>query len=215
MDCQITLMTSHKGVDLHAVSARAVLRDRLAGGERLLALNRAEFHTFWSDGGAEDEAVVARLLATGRCFNPNKHHYGSFRLAAAGGPWPERAGGCRGEPLPPAWPGAPVACDAGRADPGLADRLLGGGPATEPGAGPAAAAGAARPAVVDVCAFPLGERGPVLSGVAWRLVVAPGERPGEPAAPELARRLAITRGVREGLLVNPHMEGWLFRAREA
>lgn len=222
MDCQVTLMTSHKGVDLHAVSACAVLRDRLAGGERLLALGRAEFHTFWSDGGAEDEAVVARLLATGRCFNPNKHHYGSFRLVAAGGPWPERAGGCRGEPLSPAWPGEAVAADAGRADRGLADRLLGGeatAPGARPGAGPGArpapAAGAARPAVVDVCAFPLGERGPVLSGVAWRLVVAPGGRPGEPAAPELARRLAITRSAREGLLVNPHMEGWLFRAREA
>lgn len=229
MDCQVTLMTSHKSVDLHAVSACAVMRERLAGGKRLLALGRAEFHTFWSDGGAEDEAVVARLLATGRCFNPNKHHYGSFRLAAAGGPWPERAGGCRGEPLPLAWPGVPVASDAGRADPGLADRLLGGAAAAPggaggaapgagldagPGAGPAPAGGAARPAMVDVCAFPLGERGPVLSGVAWRLVVAPGE-PGEPAAAELARRLAITRSARDGLLVNPHMEGWLFRAREA
>lgn len=235
MDCQVTLITSHKGVDLHAVSAFSVLRDRLAGGDRLLALGRAEFHTFWSDGGAGDEAVVARLLATGRCFNPNKHHYGSFRLVAAGGPWPERAGGCRGEPLPPAWPGAPLASDTGRADSGLADRLLGGGAAAAAGAasaagsaagapagsgagsgaGPAPAAGAPRPVVVDVCAFPLGERGAVLSGVAWRLVVAPSRRPGEPAAPDLARRLAITRSAREGLLVNPHMEGWLFRAREA
>ncbi|MHB8080437.1 MAG: hypothetical protein ACYDIE_14440, partial [Candidatus Krumholzibacteriia bacterium] len=122
-----------------------------------------------------------------------------FRLAEAGSPWTGRGGGCRGGALPDGWPGTPVASDCGAADAGLLDRLLGAGPLPA-GAG-----------CVDVCAFPLDAPGPLLSGVLWRLVIAPGPT----AALAVAEALAVTRGARQGLLVNPHMEGWLIAARGA
>jgi hypothetical protein len=198
---QVTLLISHKGVDLHAATARRVLRDLPGGGERLLALARAEFHTFWPGtevaddvtGPGAERLTVDRLLGTGRYFNPNKHHYAHFRLAGSGGPWAGRGEGCRGAALPDGWPGTPVASDCGVADPGLLERLLG---ARSPPAG----AGC-----VDVCAFPLDAPGPLLSGVLWRLMIGSG------AADVLAvaEALAVTRGARHGLLVNPHLEGWL------
>jgi len=201
---QVTLLTSHKGVDLHAATARRVLCDLPGGGERLLALARAEFHTFWPEtegvaGPGAEQLTVDRLLATGRYFNPNKHHYAHFRLAGSGGPWAGRGDGCRGAALPDGWPGTPVASDCGVADPGLLERLLDAGP---PPAGAVC---------VDVCAFPLDAPGPLLSGVLWRLMIGPG------AADMLAvaEALAVTRRARHGLLVNPHMEGWLIAARGA
>jgi len=45
----------------------------------------------------------------------------------------------------------------------------------------------------------------VVSGTLWRLVIRGA---GEPAL-DVARRLAVARGGREGLLVNPHLECWL------
>lgn len=200
---QVTLLTSHKGVDLHAATARRVLRDLPGGGERLLALARAEFHTFWpgTEGwpGPDDERpTVDRLLATGRYFNPNKHHYAHFRLTGSGGPWARRGEGCRGAALPEGWPGTPVAGDCGAVDPGLLERLLGGGPPPDG-------------CSVDVCAFPLDAPGPLLSGVLWRLQIGPGPA----SALAVAEALAVTRGTRQGLLVNPHMEGWLIAARDA
>ncbi len=195
---QVTLMTCHKGVDLHAATAGLVMRERLGGGRRLLALARAEFRTFGDPDGRGEAAGVAALLATGRCYNPNKHYFGHFRMAALGRPWRELGSECRGGPLSPQWPGEAVATDLGEPDEGLRDRLLGGEP-------PADAA------VFDVCAFPLGEAGPVLEGVVWRLVIAAGEA--EPR--ELVDRLVVARSAREGLLVNPHLQGWLVARRTA
>jgi len=201
---QVTLLTSHKGVDLHAATARRVLRDLPGGGERLLALARAEFHTFWPEtevlaGLGVERLTVDRLLATGRYFNPNKHHYAHFRLAGSGGPWAGRVEGCRGAALSDGWPGTSVASDCGAADPGLLERLLGAGPSPADGGS------------VDVCAFPLDAPGPLLSGVLWRLVIGPGTAD----VLAVAAALAVTRGARHGLLVNPHMEGWLIGARGA
>lgn len=190
MIIQCTLMTCHKGVDLHAATAARVIGRRLEGGERLLHLLRAEFHTFWHEDGDEPPVSIARLLDVGRFYNPNKHRYIDFRLDDAGAPWFGAA--ARGGPLPQGWPGAVVATDLPDADGAPLDRLLGGAPA-------------AGETAVDVCAFPLGEAGPLLSGVLWRLVLAPGTS----APRELAARLVEARGAREGLLVNPHMQGWL------
>lgn len=190
MIIQSTLMTGHKGVDLHAETAGRVARRHLAGGEHLAALWRAEFHTFWHEAGTEAPESVARLLGVGRFFNPNKHHHAQFRLEGAEAPWFGAEAAVRGETLPAAWPGAVQATDL----PGGGDAyhgLLGGVPA--PGT-----------AVVDVCAFPLGEEGPLLSGVVWRLVF--DRSVDDPAA--LAASLTEARSAREGLLVNPHMQGW-------
>jgi len=190
MIIQVTLMTCHKGVDLHAETAARVMRAVLPGGESLAGLHRAEFHTFWQTRGEPAPESVERLLNVGRFFNPNNHHYAHFRRERAEGPWFDAE--ARGGPLPGDWPGEPVDSDLPGADGGPYDRLLGG--ATPDGA-----------AAVDVCTFPLGETGPLLSGVVWRLVLAPGT----PDPDALAGRLTEARGADAGLLVNPHMQGWL------
>ncbi|PIE75994.1 hypothetical protein CSA17_04520 [bacterium DOLJORAL78_65_58] len=101
--------------------------------------------------------------------------------------------------MPAAWPGELVATDlegfsGGRA---LYDRLLGGTPAKGLSA-------------VDVVAFPLGQDGPVLSGVLWRLLLS-----GDPAeAADIGHGLAVARTRKQGLLINPHMEAWLMAGTE-
>ncbi len=193
MSGQRTLLTCHKGVDLHAATALRVMRAQLDGGQHLVALARAEYVTWWQD--AVSELAVSSLLKSGRYFNPNKHHYGHFSLQDSGQAWhqsPTRSG-----PLPASWPGMPLATDWGEATADLYDRLLGGVPA-------------AGCTAVDVCAFPLGEKGPLLNGILWRLTL----RAAAEEALELADRLAVTRHRREGLLVNPHMQGWRWQVRD-
>ncbi len=190
---QTTLLVSHKGVDLHAATALRVMQRRLEGGDALRALHRCELHTFFGEG---DGRTVADLLRIGRFFNPNKHHYGHFELAEPGASWlaaPARGGA----ELAPAWPGRPLASDARpvagapRDDAHLDDALLG-GPVPD------------GHVAMDVVAIPLGEPGPILSGVLWRLVLAADGR----APARLAERLAVTRAGDQGLLVNPHLHGW-------
>lgn len=190
MIIQVTLMTCHKGVDLHAETAGRVMRRRLDGGEALTGLYRAEFHTFRHEEGEPSPELVERLLGIGRFFNPNKHHHAHFRRMTEAVDWIEDA--ARGGTRPEGWPGDVVGTDLPGDGTDAYERLLG-------GVLPDGAVSA------DVCAFPLGETGPVLSGVVWRLVFAPGTP--EPLA--RAARLAEARGAREGLLVNPHMQGWL------
>ena len=87
MIIQSTLMTCHKGVDLHAATAfRVIVRD-IPGGDRPSRLSRAEFHCFWRDPDQDPPETVERLLDIGRFYNPNKHHYGHFEAQAATGPW--------------------------------------------------------------------------------------------------------------------------------
>lgn len=181
------LVTAHKGVDLHAATARRVMRDRLQGGERLADLRRCEFHAFGQ--GFPGAPRLDDLLATGRYFNPNKHRYGHFTLP---GPFPREAG--EGGDFPAGWPGG--ADEAGRAAARAGLAALLGGPAP------------AGHAAVDVAAWARGQQGPVVSGTLWRLVVR-GE--GDSAL-GTGRLLAVARGGREGLLVNPHMECWLLAA---
>lgn len=190
MSIQVTLMTGHKGVDLHAETAGRVIRTNLEGGEDLLSLHRAEYHTFWREDGAEAPESVERLLGVGRFFNPNKHHYAHLEHHGAHAPWYAADAAARGEALAEGWPGEVVETDLPAGD-DVVTRLLG-GPAPE-GAG-----------VVHVVTFPLGEEGPLLSGVIWRFVLAPGAA--DPLA--AAEKLAVARSAREGLLVNPHMQGW-------
>ncbi len=196
MSRQTTLLTSHKGVDLHASSALLVMKERLEGGHRLVNLFRSEMHTFWGDsvpGGIE------KLLDTGRYYNPNKHHYGYFIREDAGPQW-FTCDDCRGRLLGEGWPGSPAGSDLELFEDdsfSLGNILLGGRPAE--GITP-----------VDVIAFPLGQDGPVLSGVLWRLLIS-----GDPdTAVEIGHNLAVARGRKQGLLINPHMEAWLLTGME-
>lgn len=188
----LTLVTGHKGVDLHAATARRVMQDRLRGGDRLADLRRCAFHVF---GGAlavpgRAAPTLDELLATGRYFNPNKHHYGCF---AATTPFAWDQGD--GQPLPAGWPGPARAGDRGAVGASLWDDLLG---------GPAPAGCTA----VDVAAWARGQQPPVVSGTIWRLVL----RGDAATAADAGAALAVARGGRDGLLVNPHMECWLVAA---
>jgi hypothetical protein len=187
------LLCCHKGVDLHVATAERVMQERLHGGDKLVALRRGEYYTYWGEDPAGRR--LQELLAAGRYYNPNKHHYGTFTLSGAGSPWFEMEKNCRGATLPYGWPGEARGSDL-TAGGDLFTRLLGGTP-QEP------------LLAVDVCTFPLGECGPLLGGVLWRLVL----RTEAAEAAELADRLVVTRGRRDGLLVNPHMHGWLLELR--
>lgn len=191
-----TLLTSHKGVDLHAATARRVMQDRLTHGERLADLRRCEFHVFGGavPAGAAPAPTLDALLATGRFHNPNKHRFGHFELAS-GFAWDEGRGGS----LPDGWPGRPLAGDQKPAPAALLDELLGG----------RAPDGFIA---VDVAAWTRGQAGGIVSGTLWRLLI----RGSGPEAVAAGRSLALARGGRDGLLVNPHMECWLMAAgREA
>ena len=195
MSVQTTLLTSHKGVDLHAATALLVMKDRLEGGDRLVNLLRCELHTFW---GQPEGITIKRLLDTGSYFNPNKHHYGVFTTGSPDNPWFD-CSDCRGRALPKGWPGAVAGTDLttvhlARPDKAgdLYNGLLGGPPA-------------AGLTAVDVVSFELGQSGPVLSGVLWRLVLD-----GDPVtAATTGMNLAVARSRKQGLLINPHMEAWL------
>ncbi|MEZ4389216.1 MAG: hypothetical protein R3D98_16850 [Candidatus Krumholzibacteriia bacterium] len=188
---QTTLLVSHKGVDLHAATAVRVMQRRLEGGEALRSLARCEVHLLDGDGGGR---CIADLLRIGRYFNPNKHHYGHF-AGVLPEPWTDEmvTGGAE---LPAGWPGEPVATDLPTLEPTLATALLG-GPVPD------------GCVAVDVVALPLGEVEPVRSGVLWRLVLDADGR--DPA--RLGERLAVARGGSQGLLINPHLHGWLLRVR--
>lgn len=186
MSSQTTLLTSHKGVDLHAATAVRVMQERLEGGDKLVALRRCEMHTF---RGEPAGISLARLLDTGRYFNPNKHHFGHFELEAAPD-WTD-AGGA----LAVDWPGELLGTDveslAGDAG-GLYEQLLG-GPVPD------------GCTAVDLVAWARDQEGPVTSGVVWRLVLTAGAD----EAATLGETLAVARARKQGMLINPHMEAWL------
>ncbi len=188
-DTQTTLLTSHKGVDLHAASALLVMQDRLEGGDLLVNLFRCELHTFW---GAPDGWDVARMLNTGRFFNPNKHHFGVFAGPVDGPNW---LTGAVDQRLSGGWPGPVQNTDlaALQADSSALYESLLGGPVGE-GCTP-----------FDVVSFTHGQVGPVLSGVVWRLVI---RGPAEEAA-MVGETLAVARHRKQGLLINPHMDSWI------
>lgn len=191
---QTTLLTSQKGVDLHAATALKVMKDRLEGGHLLVDLFRCEMHTYW---GEPEGFSFERLLDIGRYFNPNKHHYGHFEWTEGGSSWLDSA--LDSNSLDTGWPGRAAGTDLKSSlvqENGLYQLLLGGTPTEGISA-------------VDVVSFPKGQEGPVLSGVLWRLLIE-----GAPeAAHEVGCRLAVASHRKEGLLVNPHMESWLANAR--
>ena len=187
---QTTLLTSHKGVDLHAASALLVMKERLEGGERLQSLFRCELHTYWNEPARWN---VDRLLDTGRFFNPNKHHFGVFTGPAAGATW--LADETAGRKLDADWLGPVQKTDLEawqNNSRGLYNALLGG-------------AVPDQCAAFDVVSFSYGQEGPVLSAVLWRLVLAGTAK--EAAA--IGEKLAVARHRKQGLLINPHMESWL------
>lgn len=192
---QTTLLTSHKGVDLHAATALLVMKDRLEGGHLLEGLFRCEMHTFW--GGTSGGLSMDQLLDSGRYFNPNKHHYGHFELGGGGPSWLEESSAGHG--LHPEWPGRPEGTDLELAV-GERDRLY------QHLLGPVPAEGTAA---VDVVSYPRGQEGPVLTGVLWRLVI----RAEAETALKVGSNLAVASHRKEGLLINPHMESWLAVAR--
>lgn len=193
MNRQTTLLTSHKGVDLHAATALRVMQERLEGGEVLRGLFRCEMHTFGNGGHG---FTAERLLSAGRYYNPNKHHFGHFEEAAVPGMF-SLSGPARDRALPPNWPGQIQDTDLDVPAEELYDALLGG---TLP---PDCCA-------VDLASFPLGQDDFLVSGVLWRLIL----KTDPSTAADLGERLAVARGRKQGLLINPHMEAWLTAVRQ-
>ncbi len=193
MSLQTTLLTSHKGVDLHAASALLVMKERLEGGHRLVNLFRCEMHTFWAEGAP---GGMNKMLTEGRFFNPNKHHYGHFTTDGGADSWLSLKDN-HGQSVAEYWPGHNSGTDLeGLSSDGsdLYDLLLGGAPS-------------ANYTAVDVIAYSLDQTGPILSGVVWRLIID-----GDPTtAREVGLALAVVQSRKAGLLVNPHMENWLVR----
>jgi len=180
---QTTLLTSHKGVDLHAATALLVMKERLEGGALLENLLRCEVHSFSDEAERWD---AQRLLNTGLYFNPNKHHYGIF------------SGSClsldQSDSAAPQWLATVLDTDLPDLQTdsaGLRDALLGG-------------AAPKHCSHFDVVSYASGQTEIVQSGVMWRLVI----RGDENTAQEVGTSLAIARGRKEGLLINPHMESW-------
>lgn len=188
-ETQTTLLTSHKGVDLHAASALLVMKDRLEGGDLLVSLFRCELHTFW---GAPAGWDARRMMDTGRFFNPNKHHFGVFSGSGEGPDWGAEQNA--GQHLAAAWPGDVQDTDlevVGEDSAQLYEALLGG--RVPDGCQP-----------FDIVSFPYGQAGPVISGVLWRLII----RGDAAVAADTGKKLAVASHRKQGLLVNPHMENW-------
>ena len=192
MSSQTTLLTAHKGVDLHAATALRVMQERLDGGDALRALYRCELHAFRPDAGGP---AIDDVLASGRYYNPNKHHYGCFEGPQLPG-WFDPEGPAADAALPAQWPGEVRGSDLETTGDELYDLLLGG----------RAPDGCSA---CDVLALNRGQMRPVISGVLWRLVLQADAE----AAAELGLRLAVARGRKQGLLINPHMEAWLTAVR--
>ncbi len=193
MNRQTTLLTSHKGVDLHAATALRVMQERLDGGEILKGLFRCEMHTFAS---GDHNLTAERLLSAGRYFNPNKHHYGHFEDAEVPGFFTS-SGSTRDRNLPAHWPGPIRDTDLNVPADELYNALLGGPLPSDCCA-------------VDLASFPLGQNDPLVSGVLWRLVLQTDPS----TAAGLGEALAVARGRKQGLLINPHMEAWLMAVRQ-
>ncbi len=192
MSRQTTLLTSHKGVDLHAATALRVMCERLDSGELLKGLFRCELHTFPTE---EPGLSMERLLESGRYFNPNKHHFGHFEGSLQPGFFDSSVSG-KDRVLAAEWPGPVEDTDLVVPKEILYDALLG---------------GAAPPdcCAVDLASFAIGQDGPLVSGVLWRLILNT-----EPSlAAEHGEGLAVARGRKQGLLINPHMEAWLTAVR--
>jgi len=184
----------HRTVDLIAMSALRALRVELGMGDRLASLARDDAFALSGEAGSVTREAC---LAQAHWFNPNKHHHGWFGAEAdlpaalAGtGDWPAGwIGGLRATDRPDlldrddaTWE------DWVAADPGRAVTL------------------ATWDREQPVVAAPWSEAVRVARVQLWTLGLDPGA--GDPF--DLARRCAVTTGRREGLLVNPHMEGWSF-----
>ncbi len=193
MNRQSLLLTAHKGVDLHAATALRVMRDRLEGGSALRALYRCELHVFRVDAADGGGRTMDQVLDTGRYFNPNKHHYGHFEGPVVPALFGESG---HGSVLAPDWQGRTVASDLDTDPKELYDHLLGGPPA-------------AGGCCCDLVAFARGQESSLVSGVLWRLVLEADA--GQAAG--LGEKLAVARGRKQGLLINPHMEDWLVAVR--
>lgn len=185
----------HRTVDLIAMSALRALRVELGVGDDLVSLSRDDAYAL--DGAVAD--IPATLcLGQAHWFNPNKHRHGWFSAPGSvpaalrdGGTWPQE------------WLSTLQSTDR----PDLLDRT---GVTWEDWV---AAPDGSRPVSLvtwdlerPVTAAPWSDDVRVAKLQLWTLGFASGVS--DPV--DLARRCAVTTGRREGLLVNPHMEGWSF-----
>ncbi len=193
-----------RGVDLVAMTALHALRETMGLADEVQALHRDDLVSIEGAVSGTAEEWADSLTARQHWFNPNKHRYALYEAAmgahaAAEGStaWPEPWLRRRVASDRPELAARPPAVDA------LAEWLELSGPQGL----------YAVPLLVydrETGVRPLAGRSPQpgvthLRGVLWTLVLA-GDDAG--AVSRRAEDIALTRHRRQGLLVNPHMEGW-------
>lgn len=207
----LVFAVQHRSVDLVAMSALRALRGELGLGDELASLRRDELTVIEGATVSDADGWVEACTHTQHWFNPNKHRFALFAAeagataAAAGeGDWPDP------------WLDGLLASDR----PDLRARLQSGDAPSGEAALRAWLAlgegggGAGAPSPLSFAVWQHeGATGPLPAGpwpdrqrratrlVLWSLGLPAGREA------ELAPRALVARSRREGLLVNPHVEG--------
>lgn len=203
----LAFLVRGRSVDVVAMTAIHALRDTLGFGDEVAGLTRDDFVLVEGVDAAAAEAWQRGFTSQQHWFNPNKHRFaalevaeGGLRCAREGGDWPD--------------PWARRLVDTDRPDlvarraRGEVDDVLGAWIGAEPRAGHYAVPLAVWDREAGIDALPRGAwpdpTRPRLRGVLWTLTLK-----SEDAARASARteELAVARARRQGLLLNPHMEG--------
>lgn len=200
----LVFLVRGRGVDLVAMTARHALRETMGLGGEVVDLQRDDLVIV--EGVREETGWLEAFTARQHWFNPNKHRYALARAkegafaAARGGSWPQR------------WLERVVATDRPDLDPAVDDVFsawLGLPAHAGCHAVPLAVYDRAEPIAPLAGRWPQ-SGGHFLRATLWTLVL---RLPEAEAAARRAAEIAITRRRGEGLLVNPHMEGWAMVAR--
>jgi hypothetical protein len=209
----VALLVRHRTVDLVAMTAAHALRSELGLGAELVALTRDDVYVIEGEALGAPEAWSRPCTERAHWFNPNKHRHALFE-AAPGAVEAVRNG--TGFPRP--WLGRvvstdrsdlPSATDGGRG-PDVNRRGLSRWLALPPRPGVHAVAIASWDLDQAVTSLPPGPwphpRAQLVRLQLWGLAVA-----GKDAETATARasEVAVTRRREQGLLIHPHVEGWI------
>lgn len=198
-----------RSVDLVAMTAGRALRTTLGLGDEVVDLLRDQLVCI---AGVEDSTAgdwTAAVHAHQHWFNPNKHRFASYlssdgalAAVAGSGAWPSP---WLRELVDTDRPDLMAARDAGA----LGD-LLAGWMAPPVVSGAFAVSFIAYDLEDGVSRLPAGHwpgtEQQILQGVLWTLIL---RAPDAEAAKARAEEILVTRTRTDGMLVHPHMEGWM------
>lgn len=203
---ELVLLVRRRGVDLVAMSALTALRGPCGLGDRLVALCRDDGYVLGLSGAFDAAAWERACVARADWFNPNKHRYALYEGQ------PGALDAARGVA---AWPSPWLTRRLGSDRPDLA--ATAGRDELEAWLALPAQPSTTRHSLLAwqcddaVAALPHGHWPDAATGLVrltlWTLQL----RAGSPDdAARLAEEAAITRTRERGLLVHPHMQGWVW-----